>query len=176
MPETVNGLPTHVLLVHAVVVLLPLAAGLLVLAAALPKVQARLGLALPALALGTAVLTPITMAAGRNLRSALGGDSPLIARHAHLAGQLLPWAIAVLVMAVVVTARARTAAPAVRSARPERPAPRTPASSSSGAARPGVLVNVVVLGLSVVVAAGTVAQVARVGESGSRAVWEGVIP
>lgn len=170
MPVTVGGLPTHILLVHAVVVLLPLAAGLLVLAAAVPSVQARLGLALPALTVVTAVLVPVTSRAGHHLQHALGDTGPLVERHAELADQLLPWAIGVLVMALVVTLRGRTA-PAVE---PRLSRPR--ASASSGAARPGLLVSVVVLALSAVVAAGAVAQTLQVGHSGSRAVWEGVVP
>ena len=39
---TVNGLPAHVLLVHAIVVLLPLAALLLVLTAVWPAARSRL--------------------------------------------------------------------------------------------------------------------------------------
>ena len=170
MPVTVGGLPTHVLLVHAVVVLLPLAAGLLVLAAAVPSVQARLGLALPALALVSAVLVPVTSRAGHHLQAALGDTGPLVARHAELADQLLPWAVGVLLMSVVVAARGRLSAP------PGPRRTRVPLSSSAGAARPGLLVSVVVLALSAVVAAGAVAQTLQVGHSGSRAVWEGVVP
>ncbi|WP_233625292.1 hypothetical protein [Actinoplanes sp. ATCC 53533] len=39
---TVNGLPAHILLVHAIVVLLPLAALLLVLTAVWPAARRRL--------------------------------------------------------------------------------------------------------------------------------------
>jgi hypothetical protein len=169
MPDQVNGLPVHVLLVHAVVVLLPLCAFLLVAAALVPRARARLGGFLPLLAAGCLVLVPLTTQAGEKLQGLVGED-PLVAEHAELGGQLLPWAIALLVLCLVVWLRGRSAGDSVPQAGPSR----VPASSR-GEAASGLLVQVAVGVLSVAVAVGTVVQVVRIGESGAKAVWEGVV-
>lgn len=155
MPDTVNGLPTHVLLVHAVVVLVPLAALLLVLAAAAPGIRARLGGALPLLAAGCLLLVPVTTSAGERLREAMGGGGPLVDRHAELAETVLPWVAGLVAVSVAIWLRGRREAPAA-------------SRRSRGRLDLGLLA------LAVVVAAGAATQVARAGEAGSRSVWEGV--
>jgi hypothetical protein len=97
---TINGLPAHALLVHAVVVLLPLAALAVVLHAVWPEARRRLGIVTPLLCLVVLVLVPLTTNAGRDLQARLGGSNPLIDRHAELANQILPWAIALAVVGV----------------------------------------------------------------------------
>lgn len=97
----VRGLPAHVFLVHAVVVLVPLSAGLLVLAAWWPAARVRLGPFLPLLAAGCLVLVPLTTNAGAWLQQRVGPD-PLVQRHAALGEQLLPWVAALLLLAVAV--------------------------------------------------------------------------
>jgi len=97
---TINGLPAHALLVHAVVVLLPLAALAVVLHAVWPEARRRLGIVTPLLCLAVLVLVPLTTNAGEDLEKALGGSNPLIDRHAELADQLLPWTIALAVAGV----------------------------------------------------------------------------
>lgn len=171
MPELVRGLPAHVLLVHAVVVLVPLSALLLVLAAVLPSARARLGVFLPLLAAGCLVLVPLTTHAGGQLRQ-LVGSTPLVERHVHLGQQLLPWTAAVLVLSLVVWWRGRTADPALES----RPVRRDRGlARAEGAAPAGGLVQLAVAVVCLVVAVGTVVQVVRIGESGSKAVWSGVV-
>jgi hypothetical protein len=171
VPELIRGLPAHVLLVHAVVVLVPLSAVLLVLAAVLPSARARLGVFLPLLAAGCLVLVPVTTHAGGQLRQ-LVGSTPLVERHVHLGRQLLPWTVAVLVLSVVVWWRGRTDDPerldAVDLRRDRRLA------RAEGAAMAGGLVQLAVAVVCLVVAVGTVVQVVRIGESGSKAVWQGV--
>ncbi len=180
MPETVNGLPVHLLLVHAVVVLVPLWALLVVVAAAHRGTCRRLGASLPALALGCVLLVPVTVSAGRALRHRLGGGTDLVARHAELGGRVLPWVVALAALTAVVWWRGRGAPDPA--APPDRPRQRVGAGGlgaghgapSRGAAQPAVLVQVVVVALSAVVAVGTVVAVARTGESGARAVWSDV--
>jgi hypothetical protein len=172
VPELVRGLPAHVLLIHAVVVLVPLTAFLLVAAAVLPAARARLGVFLPLLAAGCLVLVPLTVHAGGQLRE-LVGSNPLIERHAHLGRQLLPWTAALLVLSLVVWWRGRTTDPDRADAgelRRDRRLART-----EGAAPAGGLVHIAVAVVCLVVAVGTVVQVVRVGESGSKAVWSGVV-
>lgn len=170
MPDQVNGLPSHVLLVHAVVVLVPLCAVLLAAAAVLPRARARLGVFLPLLALGCVALVPLTVSAGHWLHEQLGEGDPLIERHEHLGEQLLPWTVGLLVLSLVVWWRGRRT-PDVAS-----PSEREPVGAGSrGEAASGVLVQALVAVLSLAVAAGAVVQVARIGESGSKAVWQGVV-
>lgn len=170
MPTEVNGLPVHVLLVHAVVVLLPLCAFLLAAAAVAPRAQARLGGFLPLLAAGCLVLVPVTTSAGEQLSERVGGQDPLVARHADLGDQLLPWAVALLVLCLVVWLRGRsTPVPTVAGTG----RPRVPADAR-GEASSGLVLQVAVAVLAVAVAAGTVVQVVRIGESGARAVWQGL--
>lgn len=97
----ISGLPAHPLLVHAVVVLLPLAAVALVLHAGWPRARRRLGLVTPALALAVLVLVPITTRAGEELANSFGGANPLVRRHEALAEQVLPWTVALFAAAVV---------------------------------------------------------------------------
>lgn len=98
----VNGLPAHPLLVHAVVVLLPLAALCAILHALWPTARARLGIVPTLLAAVGTALVPITVAAGQALAAQLGGTggNPLLRRHEQLAEQILPWSIALTVAAL----------------------------------------------------------------------------
>ena len=169
MPDQVNGLPAHVLLVHAVVVLVPLCAVLLVAAALLPGARARLGVFLPLLAAVCVALVPVTVSAGHWLHEQIGEGDPLIERHEHLGEQLLPWTIALLAVSLVVWWRGRQTPVAL----PARDRERV-TSGSRGEATPGVLVQGVIAVLAVAVAVGSVVQVVRIGESGSKAVWQGV--
>ncbi|MEV5084572.1 DUF2231 domain-containing protein [Streptomyces sp. NPDC056159] len=148
----VNGLPAHVLLVHAVVVLVPLSALALVLCALWPQAARRLGLVLPLLALVTLVSVPLTTQAGEWLERHVSGDA-LVRRHAELGDGLLPWALGLFVLAAGVWWMSR----------------RTPASD--GGTRAGSVLRVTAVVLSVVVAAGAVVDVYRIGDSGAKAAW-----
>ncbi len=172
MPELIRGLPAHVLLVHAVVVLVPLSALLLVLAAALPTARRRLGVLLPLLAAGCLVLVPVTTHAGGQLRT-LVGSTPLVERHVQLGHQLLTWTVAVLLLSVLVWRRGSPAGPGRADAgqlRRDRGLAR-----SEGSAVAGGLVQTALAVVCLVVAVGTVVQVVRIGESGSKAVWSGIV-
>ncbi|GAB1692638.1 hypothetical protein KRM28CT15_44410 [Krasilnikovia sp. M28-CT-15] len=58
--STINGLPAHVLLVHAILVLLPLAAVLLVVTAVSPAMRRRLAGPNALLSLAVLALVPVT--------------------------------------------------------------------------------------------------------------------
>jgi len=79
MPSTVFGLPTHAILVHATVVLVPLAALAVLLHAFWPAARRRLGFVTPLLALAALVLTPLSTESGEVLERSVG-RSPLVAR------------------------------------------------------------------------------------------------
>ena len=163
--STVFGLPLHPLIVHATVVLVPLAALAVLLHGFLPSARHRLGL-LTVIASALAVaLVPLSVSSGEQLQKIVG-DSRLVERHQELADGMLPWTIGLLVVAVLLWIRDR------------RMASRT----IPGDGRPSVrrsldlLLRPVVLGLLVVVAVvGTGQQVIRVGHSGAQAAWGDVV-
>jgi hypothetical protein len=168
MPASVFGVPTHPLIVHATVVLVPLAAVLLILAIAWPRLRRRLG-PLPALAAAVSlVLVPVTTSSGEALEKRLPSN-PLIERHVQLGDQLLPWVLGLLVAALVLLWadgwRPRTGVPAL-AADPGVDAPIQ-------TARP-LAIRVVVAVLVLVAATGTIVQVIRIGHAGAKASWAGV--
>jgi len=147
--STINGLPAHPLLVHAVVVLLPLGALAVVLHVLWPAARARLGLVTPSLCVAALVFVPLATSAGDHLADSLGGTNPLIERHEELADQILPWAIALAVAAVAQWLLGR----------------RPPLA---------LAVRIPVGAVSVIVAVIATIVLVRAGDAGSRAVWEGV--
>ncbi|MEV2248059.1 DUF2231 domain-containing protein [Streptomyces sp. NPDC049970] len=162
-PTLINGIPAHPLLVHVVVVLLPLSALCLVACAAWPPVMRRFGLALPVLALVSLVFVPLTTSAGEWLQERVP-ESSLVEKHAEMGDELLPWAIGLLVVAVLVWFAYR------RSSSSELPA-TAPGTARTG--RPATVVWAIAVVLSVVVAVGAVVQVYRIGDSGAKSVWRG---
>lgn len=166
MDYTFAGLPLHVLLVHAVVVLTPLIALSLIVVAAWPA--ARRVLWLPVL-LGAALLLPlglVTIEAGKWLEERVP-PAPLIQEHTAQGEDLVPWLIALLVLAVAVAVWAVIERVAVR---------RGSTADPDGAGpRRGIRVAVgIVLTLSALaVAAGSSWTLVQIAEAGSRAVWEG---
>ncbi|MFI5757756.1 DUF2231 domain-containing protein [Streptomyces sp. NPDC051569] len=157
---TINGVPAHVLFVHAVVVLVPLTSLALVACAVWPSVMRRFGLALPVLALVTLVSVPLTTSAGEWLEKQVPGNA-LVDRHTGLGDELLPWVICLLVLAVAVWWFYRRAA--VLSAG---------TASAGGQAAVGMRLRVAAVVLAVVVAAGSIVQVYRIGDSGAKAAWQ----
>ena len=99
MPETVFGLPTHAIVVHATVVFLPLAALSVLLHAFWPAARRRLGVVTPLLAGVALVLVPLATQSGESLEHSVR-ENALIERHAELADGMLPWAIGLFVVAV----------------------------------------------------------------------------
>lgn len=153
MIDEVNGLPAHILLVHAVVVLIPLAAVLTVLAAVWPAARRRLGIITPLVALAALIVVPITTQAGEWLLARVH-QTPLIAEHVRLGDTMLWFAIGLFVVALL----AWGLPTAVLRSTKQPPAP---------------WVGVVIAVLAVLAASAATVQVVRVGEAGSRAVWEG---
>ena len=145
----IDGLPMHVLVVHVAVVLVPTAALAVLLVAVWPAARTRLGPLPLALALGALAVVPVTTSAGSWLRDRVGESAP-VRRHAELGEGLLPWVIALAVLAAAVW--------------------------WLGSRLDTGLVRVVAALLALVVAAGTVVTVYRVGETGARSVWEGRVP
>ncbi|PKV96078.1 hypothetical protein ATK30_7014 [Amycolatopsis echigonensis] len=105
---TVNGLPAHILLVHAIVVLLPLSALVLVLTACLAPVRRRLAGANAILSVLVVVLVPITTDAGEWLERRVA-RTPLVRAHTELGDTAIWAAIPVAVLAVALWWRQREA-------------------------------------------------------------------
>lgn len=167
--SVINGLPAHILLVHAVVVLVPLSALLLILVAVWPAARERLAGLTAVVAVVTLVSVPLTTEAGEWLEHRVP-TSPLVHEHTELGDGMLPWAIGLAVLALVVLGR-HLAGQRLR--RPEGPGAATATTRPrTTTGEPGGLVVGVVVGvIAVIVAAGSVLAVYRIGESGSRAAW-----
>ncbi|MCZ3387216.1 MAG: hypothetical protein LH630_09700, partial [Actinomycetia bacterium] len=99
VPEAIGGVPLHPLVVHAVVVLIPLASLGVVLVSLVPKWRARFGvLVVAAAAIGTAMV-PIATSSGEQLEDRVG-KTELVERHSELGAVVLYTAGPLLVMAV----------------------------------------------------------------------------
>ncbi|SEB61092.1 hypothetical protein SAMN04489806_1279 [Paramicrobacterium humi] len=152
------GLPLHPLLVHAVVVLTPLVALAVLLAQFWPAARRRLGVVTPLGALVVLVLVPVTVSAGESLAAAVG-PVPAVQLHQRYGEMLLPWTIALFVVALAQWVWFRGGRRGVPSSR-------------RALARVAFTVLAVA---SVIVAVGTVILLVLIGDSGARAVWGGLL-
>ncbi|MGI9824105.1 hypothetical protein [Agromyces sp. Marseille-Q5079] len=159
-----QGLPLHVLLVHVVLIAVPVVALLLVVLAAWPA--ARRVLWIPALA-ASILLVPlglVTVEAGRWLEARVPA-APLIQAHTAKGEDIVPWLWAVASMGVLVAAWQVTCS-ILRRRSPDPDTVSPPRSLAIG-------VGVVLTLAAAAVAVGSIWTVVQIGESGSRAVWEG---
>lgn len=152
MFDLVNGIPVHVLVVHAVVVLLPLAAVGTVVLALVPPWRVRYGFVVTALAVAATAAIPVATQSGEQLQGHVG--IPVAqAEHPELGNQLIWFAVPLVLVAAALWLLA------LRGRR----------AGGEGPGR-GLMTAVAVLGI--VVAVANVYQVYRVGDSGAKAVWE----
>jgi hypothetical protein len=151
--ETLFGLPAHPLVVHAAVVMLPLAALATIACAAIPRARRYYA----PIALGLAVLATLAVGlaqgSGESLEDRVD-ETRLVEQHTEQGEQVLPWAIAVTAVAAAVTA-----APALARRRKQ----------VNGRAATAALVAV-----SLVAGVGATWTVIRVGHSGAEATWDEV--
>ncbi|TIC88312.1 hypothetical protein E8D34_05085 [Nocardioides sp. GY 10113] len=166
MFDLVNGLPLHPLVVHAVVVLLPLACLGTIAIAVSSRLRRRYGLLVVACAALATALIPIATSSGEALEEHVGNPG----EHAELGDQLIWFAIPLLVLgaALVWLDRRRPDSSAPDAGEVTREVTRAD-SASSALDRPVALRAVGVLAL--VAALATSVQVYRVGDSGARAAW-----
>ncbi|HSP28345.1 MAG TPA: DUF2231 domain-containing protein, partial [Ilumatobacteraceae bacterium] len=144
------GLPAHPLVVHAAVILLPLAAVGLLLVAAIPRARR---LSAP-IVLGTALAATVAVGLAQQSGEALEDrvtETELVEEHAEQGESVLPWAIAVTVMSALVAAE--------------------PYARSRLGKLPPLAVTAVLVGASLIVAAGATWTVIDVGHSGAKSVW-----
>jgi hypothetical protein len=154
------GLPLHVLLVHAVVVLVPLVVLALVLIAVWPAARRVLWLPCLLAAIALLPLVLVTVEAGKWLEQRVP-SAPLIEVHTARGETLVPWAIGVLAVAVAVAGWAVVELLG-RRRRDGQPARGVVVAMSA-------LLTLGAVGVGV----GATWTLVLIGESGSRAVWEG---
>jgi hypothetical protein len=157
--DEILGLPAHPLLVHGAVVLVPLAAAGVALIAFWPAARFRLGYAVVAIAAAGAMTAILAERSGESLEDRVDGTE-LIEEHTELGETGTTAGVAVLVAAAAVVGT-DVALRRRKSATADDP---TPDSSSVTAA---IIVGIFAL----VLAGGGAIQVARIGHSGAKAVW-----
>ncbi len=174
VPEYFRSLPLHVLVIHATVVLLPLTAIALVLAAFSSAIRRRLGIVLPLAGVLSVPLVFFTIETGQQYKDTLdkrGLVNKALNEHADIAEQVLPWAIGLAVMTIAVYAMvvlARRLAPRSVGAATTATRPTGTRGASLAARSP---LSIVIAVLSVAVAAGLIVTIINVGELGARAVY-----
>ena len=151
--DSLFGLPAHPLLVHAAVVLLPLAAILTIVCAAVPKARRCFA----PVALGLAIVAVIAVGVAQGSGEALEEhvkETTLVEQHTEQGESVLPWAIA-----VTVAAGAVVAIPLLMKRRPNLS---------------GQTVTAVVVVVSLIAGAGAMWKIVEVGHSGAKATWNDV--
>ena len=147
MLDTFRGLPTHVLLLHATVVLVPLTCVVTAAVAFWPRVRAVAAWPVVALNAVTVAMVWLTAQAGERLAARLGGGGEQVADHASIGTKLVWFAVALLVASVLVALL----------------------HGRGRAFQLGTGVLATVVGVAALV------WVVRVGESGAMAVWKDVV-
>jgi hypothetical protein len=167
---TVNGLPAHILLVHAIVVLLPLAALLLVLTAVWPAARRRLAGPNAILSVLVVVLVPVTTSAGEWLEHRVTATA-LLEDHVELGDTAIWAALPVAILALVIWWRQREATAAAAVSASGGSAVATATRRHTYLAPLSLTVTRIVTVLAVVIAGGAVYDIYRIGDSGSKAAW-----
>ena len=164
MLDTIGGIPLHPLIVHAVVVLVPLASLMLLVAAVSQRFRHWAGILTPITATVALALVPFATQSGEALEKRVEA-SPALEEHTELGDSLIYFVLALTVLAWALwflDRRARAAA--------------TTADAADGAparvGRSGLMTAVIVL--SVISVLATTVQVVRIGHSGASASWSDV--
>lgn len=161
MFDTIGGIPMHPLIVHGVVVLVPLTALLVLLAALSTRVRRWAGILTPITATLALVMVPFATQSGEALEERVA-ETALVEEHAELGESLIFFVLLLAVAAWAlwfVDRRSRATASG---------------GSRDGAARGRSPVMLAIMALSVVAVLATTVQVVRIGHSGAASVWDGV--
>lgn len=151
MPETLGGIPLHPLVVHAVVVLIPLAAIGVIAISVVPKWRSRFGVLVVGVTAFATAMVPIATSTGEELQERVG-ETELIEEHAELGDAVLYTAVPLLILSVALWWLGRRAQQDARIPR---------------------WLNLLVPAVAVVVAVVAIVQMVLVGHSGAEAVWSG---
>jgi uncharacterized membrane protein len=149
--DSLFGLPAHPLVVHAAVVLVPLAALATILTAAIPRSRRHYAPVALGLALVATIAVGLAQGSGESLEERVD-ETELVEEHAEQGETVLPWAIALTIVAAGVTA-----APMVTRRSPKL-SPMT--------------VTAVLVVAALITGAGATWSVIDVGHSGAKATWD----
>jgi hypothetical protein len=95
----INGLPAHVLIVHVVVVLVPLAAIAAIVVSLWPAAQRKLTFLVPLAAVVGLAAVPLAVMAGNDFAARLGNPA-FIAHHRDLGNEVWPFVTALAVTTI----------------------------------------------------------------------------
>ncbi len=151
--DTLFGLPAHPLIVHAAVVLLPIAAIGLIVVALVPKARRHYAPVVFALALVATVAVGLAQQSGESLEGQVE-KTEQVEEHTAQGETVLPWAIAVTIVSAAVAAE-----PYLR--------------DRLGKVSPKVVAGVLI-SASVIAGVGATWTVIEVGHSGATSVWSDV--
>ncbi|KAA9160213.1 hypothetical protein FPZ12_017835 [Amycolatopsis acidicola] len=149
MPVFVSGLPLHVLVVHAVVVLVPLSVVAALVVALWPAARRRYGWLAVGVTAVAGVCIPVATSSGEDLRDRLV-PTELIRQHAQLGDELLVFVAGLFVVLTALVWLGRQHKVPTR------------------------ILTPVLIVLTVALAGVSAVQVVRIGDSGARAAWSGV--
>jgi hypothetical protein len=147
MFETFLDLPVHILVIHAVVVGVPVAALITVVVAVVPRLRARLAWAVVLLNALMVGVTYVARESGKWFYDTFQQLPPDAVDHRQLGLTLIWYALALLGASILVAL----------------------------AARAGTVLVALVAVIALVVAGAATVQTIRVGHSGSNAVWKGTV-
>jgi hypothetical protein len=164
------GLPAHPLVVHAAVVLVPLAAIGVVVIAFWPAARARLGVAVVVIAAVGTLFAYLAVESGGYLEEQVK-ETEQVEEHAKLGDSGLASAVAVLLGAVAVTGFGLYER---RRSTTSEPADSSSDETARGADRKLVYLRTGVGVVAVVLVSLGTLQIARIGHSGAKATWEDV--
>lgn len=162
---TVDGIPAHPLVVHAVVVLLPLAAVGTLLVVARPVWRQQLGVWVLLLALGGVAAVPVATQTGEQLERALGGGD-LIKIHEERAETLLIPALIFLALLAATVLTGRRAG-----ARAEGPGAAHALTGNTATLSRVTLITGILAALAGLIVTGLVVWI---GHAGSAAAYSGI--
>ena len=151
--DNLFGLPAHPLVVHAAVVLLPIAAIATLVVAAIPRWRRPYAAIAFAVALFAAVAVWLAQESGESLEERVA-ETELLERHTEMAEQVLPWAIALTIVAgaVVVADQLRRRTSKI----------------------PTTAITVTLLLAAGITATGATWTIVEVGHSGAKATWNDI--
>jgi hypothetical protein len=171
MPTFVFGLPLHVLVVHAVVVLLPISVLGAIVVTVVPRLRERWGWPAVALAIVATACIPVATSSGEGLEHRLP-RTPALETHTHLGDELLPFAalMTIALLGLMLIERTRRRSAAATESGPS-PAGSTTMTASRTSLLTGRAAGVGLACLVLVFAVVSAVQVSRIGDSGARAAW-----
>lgn len=171
MDYEISGLPLHILIVHATVVLVPLAALGVFLSALSVKIRRKLGAITPILAGIALILVPITQVAGEWLMKRVD-TTPLIATHMSFGKMVLPWTLGLFLVALGQWLLHRKAEKKAHAGTDSTELNAPLGEPEVGTTKKIRFLSLLGMTLAFIVSAGSMFSIYQAGESGSRAVWE----